>query len=102
MCQPNHVNLEFDRRLADEALVHVEEMVRQTSYEPLRSMGGACKELVRYDRIASQQRKRSGVGVTGQSSSEELLPFYFVENGVEHVFGRTEPVTILGPLYISS
>ncbi|KAH8657206.1 fungal-specific transcription factor domain-containing protein [Tricladium varicosporioides] len=102
MCQPNHGMLEFDRSLADMALLHVEEMVWATSYEPLRRIGEACKALVRYDRMEFQQRQRNEIVVTGQLLSEEVLPFYFVENGAEHIFGQAEPVTILGPLYISS
>lgn len=95
MCQPNHGSLEPDRRLADMALLHVEEMVLQTSHEPLRRIGEACKELVRYDRIAfQQQQQRSDRVVASQLFSEEVLPFYFVENGAEHA--------ILGPLYISA
>lgn len=102
MCQPNHGCLESDRRLVDTALLHVEEMIYQTSYEPLRRIGEACKELVRYDRMAFQQGQRCEVGVAGHLLSEGVLPFYFVENGAEYIFGRMEPVTILGPLYISS
>lgn len=102
MCQPNHESLELDRRLADMALLHVEEMVLHTSHEPLRRIGEACKELVRYDRLAFQQGQRNDRVVAGQLLSEEVLPFYFVENGAEHVYGLREPVTILGPLYISA
>jgi hypothetical protein len=102
MCQPNHGSLELDRRLADMALLHVEEMVLQTSHEPLRRIGEACKELVRYDRMAFQQGHRNDRVVAGQILSEEVLPFYFVENGAEHVDGPKQSVTILGPLYISA
>jgi hypothetical protein len=100
MCQLDHESVELDRRLADMALLHVEDMVRQTSHEPLRRMGEACKELVRYDRMAFQQGQRNDSLVAGQLLSEEVLPFYFVENGAEYVYGLREPVTILGPLYI--
>ena len=84
------------------ALLHVEEVVLQTSYEPLRRVGEACKELVRYDRMAFQQGQLNDRVVASQSSSEEMLPFYFVENGAEHVYGLREPVSILGPLYIGA
>ncbi len=102
MCQPNHESLELDRHLVDMALLHVEEMVLQTSQEPLKRIGEACKELVRYDRMAFQQGHRKDRVLAGQVLSEEILPFYFVENGAEHVDGLKEPVTILGPLYISA
>lgn len=105
MCRPNHDSMQFDRCLADMALPHVEEMVQRTSHEPLRRVGEACKELVRYDRTAFQQGQRNEREEAGQLLSEEALPFYFVENGAEHVYGRNrrmEPVTILGPLYINS
>lgn len=100
--QPNHGNIELDRRVADMALLYVEEMVLQTSHEPLRRIGEACKELVRYDRMAFQQGQRNDRVVAVKSLSKEVLPFYFVENGAEYVYGLREPVTILGPLYISA
>ncbi len=84
------------------ALLHVEEMVLQTSHEPLRRIGEACKELVRYDRMAFQQGQRHERVVADQLLNEEVLPLYFVKNGAEHVSGLREPATILGPLYISA
>lgn len=102
MCQPNHESLELDRGLADVALLHVEKMVLHTNHETLRRIGEACKELVRYDRMAFQERQRNNRAVAGQLLSEEVLPFYFVEHGLEYVYGQREPVTILGPLYISA
>jgi hypothetical protein len=100
MCRPNHETLELDRRLADMALLHVEGMVLHTSHEPLIRLGEACKELVRYDRMAFQHGQRTD-GVLANHSSEEDLPLYFVEDGAEHAYGLREPVMILGPLYIS-
>lgn len=102
MCQPNHPSIVLDRSLADMALLHVQEMVKQTSHEPLRRIGEACKELVRYDRMAFHQGHREETVVAGPSLSRETLPSYFVENGTEYVFGRMEPVTILGPLYVDT
>jgi len=100
MCQPSHECIELDRHLADMALLQVEEMLLRTSSEPFRKIGEACKELVRYDRMTIQQGQRNDGVATGQLLSEGSLPFYFVENGAEHVYGLMEPVTVLGPLYI--
>ena len=103
MCQPSHRDLESDRNTADMTLLHVEQMIEQASHGPLQSMGQACKELVRYDRIAFEQRQRAEMEVYAPAFlSSQVLPLYFVDNGAEYVFGQTEPVMILGPLYISS
>jgi len=102
ICQPNHESVELDRRLSDMALLHVDEMVLHTSHETLRRIGEACKELVRYDRMAFQQGQRNDRVVADHLLSEEVLPFYFLENGTEHVYGPREPVTTLGPLYIGA
>jgi hypothetical protein len=62
--------LELNRCLADMVLLHVEEIALQTSHEPLRRIGEACKELVRYDCMAFQQGLHNDRVVDGQLLSE--------------------------------
>lgn len=102
MCQSSHGDLEPDRHITEMTLLHVEQVAQQASPGPLQSMVEACKELVRYDRIAFEQKQRTEMEAYAPPLTPGGFPLYFVENGAEYVFGQIEPVMILGPLYVNS
>ncbi|KAF4625928.1 hypothetical protein G7Y89_g12235 [Cudoniella acicularis] len=105
MCNPQHGALEVDKQIVDTALQFVDEIVRQTTLEPMRRLQDACKELSRHALVISQQERHDELPVASQFLSAES-PSVFVGYGSEEVIagyghkqpsGASAPMTSLSP-----